>query len=226
MEFVMRFRDRCTMRGGPNERREDDSGREQVLQYGLSSDVAEQQCAGGGGFRRRQDPKRCDSQYSGGGRKLYQLQSLIRDAQHLGDLERDVSKLDVRMDELGKAKPDSYAYGTYQQYRVAGNRTLRSILITVNARLSSMNTPEISRLTAFDNVDIRGIAKRKTALFVVVSDTDRSMDTLVNIFFSQIMNELCLFADRECLNQCLPIPVRFILDDYCKLRYLCVSWGQ
>lgn len=130
------------------------------------------------------------------------------------------------MDELGKAKPDSYAYGTYQQYRVAGNRTLRSILITVNARLSSMNTPEISRLTAFDNVDIRGIAKRKTALFVVVSDTDRSMDTLVNIFFSQIMNELCLFADRECQNQCLPIPVRFILDDYCKLRYLCVSWGQ
>ena len=93
------------------------------------------------------------------------------------------------MDELGKAKPDSYAYGTYQQYRVAGNRTLRSILITVNARFSSM-------------------------------------DTLVNIFFSQIMNELCLFADRECLNQCLPIPVRFILDDYCKLRYLCVSWGQ
>ncbi len=65
-----------------------------------------------------------------------------------------------------------------------------------------------------DDIEAEEIGQRKTALFVVVSDTDRSMDTLVNLFFTQVMNELCLYADTKCEDQSLPVHVRFILDDF------------
>jgi type IV secretion system protein VirD4 len=63
-------------------------------------------------------------------------------------------------------------------------------------------------------LEFKDISSRKTAVFVTVSDTDRAMDTLVNIFFTQAMNELCQYADNCCENGRLPIPVRFILDDF------------
>ena len=71
-----------------------------------------------------------------------------------------------------------------------------------------------------DTIQITKIGREKTALFVVVSDTDRSMDNLVNLFFTQALNELCLYADTKCDNYRLPIDVRFILDDFatnCKI---------
>ena len=69
-------------------------------------------------------------------------------------------------------------------------------------------------MLASDDVDLVSIGRRKTALFVVVSDTDRSLDELVNIFYTQAMNELCMFADNRCKNNRLPVDVRFILDDF------------
>ena len=65
-----------------------------------------------------------------------------------------------------------------------------------------------------DSINIASIGDKKTALFVVVSDTDRSLDGLVNIFFSQTMNELCHHADKECKDNMLSVPTRFILDDF------------
>ena len=65
-----------------------------------------------------------------------------------------------------------------------------------------------------DEIDISSLGRKKTALFVVVSDTDRSMDTFVNLFFTQAMNELSRHADEKCPNSTLPVPVRFILDDF------------
>lgn len=128
--------------------------------------------------------------------------------------------LDIMMDDHERDMPDSYAVSTYRKFRIAANRTLKSIIITVNARLGLMDTPEIKKMTGCDEMDIDGIGKRKTAVFVCVSDTDRSMDTLANIFFTQAMNELCTFADKECKDNVLPVPVRFILDDFatnCKI---------
>lgn len=75
-------------------------------------------------------------------------------------------------------------------------------------------------MTAFDDIDIGSIGRRKRAVFVVVSDTDRSLDSLVNLFFTQAMNELCYEADKKCRNYTLPVPVRFIMDDFatnCKI---------
>ena len=131
-----------------------------------------------------------------------------------GDLEDEKAVVDIMFDELAKEKPTCYAVKTYKKFRVAANRTLRSIIISLNAKMGLFDTPEIARMTAFDSVDIPSIGDKKTALFVVVSDTDRSMDVLANIFFTQAMNELCRHADKDCEDYRLPVPVRFILDDF------------
>ena len=73
----------------------------------------------------------------------------------------------------------------------------------------------------FDKTNMQDIGRKKTALFVVVRDMDRSFDKMANIFFTQAMAELCRVADHECEDQRLPIPVRFILDDFatnCKIE--------
>ncbi len=151
------------------------------------------------------------------------LHNILRLASMCMISENDVSAenpLDMLMDEWKSAHPDSYAASTYEKFRIAAARTLRSILITLNADLGLYDTPEVTRMTKNDNVFIETIGRKKTALFVVVSDTDRSLDGLVNTFFSQAMNELCRVADKECKNNRLPVPVRFILDDFatnCKI---------
>lgn len=93
------------------------------------------------------------------------------------------------------------------------DKTKQSILITALAAIGPLSTPEIRRMMLADHVNISDIGKEKTALFVVVSDTDRSLDRLVNIFFTQAMNELCRVADNMS-DSCFPVPVRFILDDF------------
>lgn len=122
---------------------------------------------------------------------------------------------------MGEEKPDSHAVNLYTKFRVAADRTLRSILISVNARLGLFDVPELNQMTACDDIDIASIGQNKTALFVIVSDTDRSLDGLVNVFFTQAMNELCTYADKECEYNTLPVPVQFILDDFatnCKIE--------
>ena len=122
--------------------------------------------------------------------------------------------LDVLMEKMKRDNPESFAAKSYLKFRVAAGKTLKSILITVNARIGLFDTPEINRMTGTDTIKIHSIGTEKTALFVVISDTDRSMDTLANLFFTQAMNELCLYADKSCSDNRLPVPVRFIMDDF------------
>lgn len=152
---------------------------------------------------------------------LHRVLQLIGLCQAYGDLSEETSTFDRMMEKHGEKNPDSYAVNMYSKFRVAANRTLRSILITVNARLGLFDTPELNEMTATDDIDIASIGQKKTALFIVVSDTDRSLDGLVNIFFTQAMNELCRYADKSCEHNTLPVPVRFILDDFatnCKIE--------
>lgn len=152
---------------------------------------------------------------------LRSVLKLVNLCQAEGNLEENKTTLDRMMEELGRRNPDSYALSMYTKFRVAADRTLRSIMISVNSRLGLFDTPELNEMTYSDDIDISSIGKRKTALFVIVSDTDRSMDGLANIFFTQAMNELCRYADTECEDSCLPVPVRFILDDFatnCKIE--------
>ncbi len=122
--------------------------------------------------------------------------------------------LDYMFQDLEKDHPGSYAVKTYDKFRIAAGRTLKSILISVNARIGLFDTPEINNILKTDTIDIPTIGDERTALFVVVSDTDRSLDGLVNIFFTQTINELCRHADKECNGNALPVPTRFILDDF------------
>ncbi len=131
------------------------------------------------------------------------------------------SPMDILMDDLETSNISSYAVKLYKKFRIAAGKTLKSIIITLNSRIAMYDSPEIQEMTAFDDIDIPSIGQKKRAVFVVVSDNDRSLDGLVNLFFTQAMNELCYFADKKCKNYSLPIPVRFILDDFatnCKIE--------
>ena len=128
--------------------------------------------------------------------------------------------LDKLMEAHEKEYEDSYAVSQYKKFRVAAGKTLKSILISLNARIGQFDTPELRELTKYDTIRISGIGMKPTAVFVVVSDTDRSLDGLANMFFTQAMNELCWQADKRCKGNTLPVPVRFILDDFatnCKI---------
>ena len=128
---------------------------------------------------------------------------------------------DRMFQQLASENSDSYAVRQYKKFRVATGKTLKSILITVQSQLGLFDTNDLREMLAYDETDIGSIGKKKTALFVVVSDMDRSLDKLANIFFTQAMAELCRVADHECDDQRLPVPVRFILDDFatnCKIE--------
>ena len=129
------------------------------------------------------------------------------------DNEEEKNPLDFLFEDVEEYNADDFGVACYKQFRQSAGRTLKSILITLFSKLSVFNTPQLRHMLAEDTVRIDEIGKRKTAVFVIVSDTDRSMDKLANIFFSQAMNELCSTAD-EMPGQRLPVDVRFILDDF------------
>lgn len=151
---------------------------------------------------------------------LSNMLSLIDSCEVREDDEDMKNGLDLMMDDAAKEKEDSFAVRHYRRFRAAAGRTLKSIIITAFTKLGAFDTEELRKMLAEDDVDIVSIGKRRTALFVVVSDTDRSLDNLANLFYSQTMNELCQYADSECRNNELPVPVQFILDDFatnCKI---------
>ena len=147
----------------------------------------------------------------------YRTLKTISELVTFADMDEDCSgkktKLDYLFDQLRREKPDCFAVRQYDAYRLGAGRTLKSILITLQAKLSVFTTKDHNKLLAKDTVDIHSIGQKKSALFVVVSDTDRSNDPLANIFFTQAMNELCSFADHQPDHR-LPVDVRFILDDF------------
>lgn len=154
-------------------------------------------------------------------KNLQSVMKLLRAGRRGGDSSVEKTPLERIMEEFGRRQRGSWAYDQFQNANVAANRTFDSILITLTSKMGTFDTKELRKMMRDDGVDIVDIGKEKTALFVVVSDTDRSMDTLANLFFTQAMNELCLYADEHCENNCLPVPVRFILDDFatnCKIE--------
>ncbi len=136
----------------------------------------------------------------------------------INDSTRAKSKLDERMNalrlrcEMEGAK--SWAVNRFDDFGTTPAKTFNTIVISSLAKLASFDTVEIRKMLARKCFDFRKIGQKPMAVFVVVSDTDRSMDVLVNLFYSQLMNELCRFADDECKDSRLPVPVQFILDDF------------
>lgn len=139
--------------------------------------------------------------------------TLIDMLQSGGDLDRKTTPLDKLFKEYEENHADTFSVKQYHKFRVAPEKTLRCTIGVANAKLGVLGSSEVLEMTKVDDIDFDSIGQKKTALFVVVSDTDRTMDNLVNLFFTQAMNELCIYADKECADYRLPVPVRFILDD-------------
>ena len=123
------------------------------------------------------------------------------------------SKLADRFERLHRNNRNSWAYEQFKAVDSASEKTYDSIRVTLAAKLANFTSRELEKMMSDNEIDFADIAKQRTAVFVLQSDTDRSMDTLVNLFFSQAINSLISYANT-CENQRLPIPVRFFLDDY------------
>lgn len=138
---------------------------------------------------------------------------LVREGEREDD-ESKVSALSRRFDRLKKIRPQSWACAQFENVNQAPFKTYDTIRSTLASKFATFDTEELKKMMDGNNVDFAAIGQKKTALFVTVSDTDRTMDSLVNIFFTQAMQNLCDFADNSCKNNRLPVPVRFILDDF------------
>lgn len=132
--------------------------------------------------------------------------------------EHGASVMDEKMEKhkmsMRLKGQESWAAARYDQYNTSPDKTHETINICTVAKLGTFDTLETRKMLKGNDIVFSRIGTEPTALFVEVSDTDRSMDILVNLFYSQLMNGLCSFADEKCPGNCLPIPVRFILDDF------------
>ena len=144
----------------------------------------------------------------------YVLKILCKGKRSESRISGGKNALQCMMDEHQMRYPGSWACREFAKADVASDRTFNSMLITLTATLGNLSSKEINKMLSKDEIDISSLGRKKTVLFVVVSDTDRSMDTFVNLFFTQAMNELCRYADEKCPNSTLPDPVRYILDDF------------
>lgn len=130
------------------------------------------------------------------------------------DSDDKSSELRKLFDSHKRRHPDSWACEKFEAVDTAPYKTYDCIRSTLAAKFSALDTEELRMMMKKGGFDFTSVAREKTAVFVTVSDTDRTMDPLVNIFFTQAMNELCTYADDKCSDGRLPIPVRFILDDF------------
>ena len=120
-------------------------------------------------------------------------------------------------DEEGiEADPDSFAVRQYHKYKLAAGKTAKSILVSCGARLAPFDIKEVREITAYDELDLGDIGRRKTALFVIISDTDDSLNFLVSIMYTQLFNLLCTIADDEYHGK-FPVHVRCILDEFANI---------
>lgn len=129
------------------------------------------------------------------------------------DEENKITPLSQRFARLKLKNPQSWAVSQFLNADSAPYKTYDTIRSTVAAKFANLDTPELRAMMSGNDIDFKRIGEEKTAVFVTVSDTDRSMDTLANIFVTQSLQQLCEHAN-DFADGRLPVPVRFILDDF------------
>lgn len=139
--------------------------------------------------------------------KLIRAGTREEDSKHISDLA-------ALFNQLEQENPKSWACAQFKGVNAAPDSTYNCIISTLSAKFAYLDSRELNQMMSKKAFDFSALGERKTAVFVIVSDTDRTMDTLANIFFTQAINALCDYADTRCKNNRLPIPVRFILDDF------------
>jgi len=113
-------------------------------------------------------------------------------------------------------RPDHFAVRQYKKYKLAAGKTAKSILISCGARLAVFDIKELRDLMAYDEMELDTIGDRKTALFIIISDTDDSFSFIAALMYSQLFNLLCDHADNDCGGR-LPVHVRCLLDEFANI---------
>ena len=144
------------------------------------------------------------------------LLEMLNTMQVLEDDEEYQNPVDLLFEGLGKKKPNSFAVRQYKLYKLAAGKTAKSILISCGARLAPFDIAELRELMSYDEMELDTIGDRKTALFVIISDTDDTFNFVVAIMYSQLFNLLCDKAD-DVYNGRLPVHVRCLLDEFANI---------
>ena len=128
------------------------------------------------------------------------------------DDEEFENAVDLMFKELAKEKPDHFAVRQYAKYRLAAGKTAKRILISCGARLAPFDIEELREVTAYDELELDTLGNQKTALFLIMSDTDASFNFLISMIYSQLFNLLCEKAD-DVYGGRLPVHVRCLIDE-------------
>ena len=146
------------------------------------------------------------------------LLEMLNTMQVLEDDEEYQNPVDLLFEELGKKKPHSFAVRQYKLYKLAAGKTAKSILISCGARLAPFDIQELRDLTMYDELQLDTLGDKKTALFLIMSDTDSTFNFLISMVYTQLFNLLCDKAD-DVYGGKLPIHVRCLIDE-------CANIGQ
>ncbi len=124
--------------------------------------------------------------------------------------------VDLDFEKLAKKKPDHFAVRQYAKYRMATGKTAKSILVSCGARLAVFDIQELRDITAYDELHLDTLGDKRTALFLIMSDTDASFNFLISMAYSQMFNLLCEKADDEYGGR-LPMHVRCLIDEFANI---------
>ena len=146
------------------------------------------------------------------------LLEMLNTMQVMEDDEEYQNPVDLLFEELAKKKPNSFAGRQYKLYKLAAGKTAKSILISCGARLAPFDIQELRNLTMYDELQLDTLGDKKTALFLIMSDTDSTFNFLISMVYTQLFNLLCDKAD-DVYGGKLPIHVRCLIDE-------CANIGQ
>ena len=146
------------------------------------------------------------------------LVSMINRMEVHEDDEEFKNEIDLLFDELEKEEPEHFAVRQYKKYKLAAGKTAKSILVSCGARLAVFDIAEIREITAYDELELDTLGDKKSALFLIMSDTDDSFNFLIAMCYSQLFNILCEKAD-DVYGGRLPVHVRCLIDE-------CANIGQ
>ena len=140
------------------------------------------------------------------------LLEMLNTMQVLEDDEEYQNPVDLLFEDLAKTKPNSFAGRQYKLYKLAAGKTAKSILISCGARLAPFDIQELRDLTMYDELQLDTLGDKKTALFLIISDTDSTFNFLISMVYTQLFNLLCDKAD-DVYGGKLPIHVRCLIDE-------------
>ena len=141
------------------------------------------------------------------------VMEMLRSADVKEEDEMYQSPLDELFERLEMRDPDHIAVKYYHDYRAGAGKTLKSIQITLAARLEKFNLESLAALTVTDELDLVSLGEKKTVLFIVIPDNDTSFNFLVSILYTQLFQQLFYSADHKHGGS-LPVPVHFIMDEF------------